>query len=170
MHGRRLAAAISAIALSLVVVATPVAARQPGSTIVGTAIAVNAATGEFHELISAVVRAGLVDELDGRRQFTVFAPTDAAFEDLYAALGVGGVDDIPVATLRAVLLHHVAPGERFSGDVVSSTRVRTLNRDFLSPSVHGGSAFVDGARILVADVDASNGVIHVIDKVLLPGS
>ena len=81
-----------------------------------------------------------------------------------------GVDDIPVATLRAVLLHHVAPGERFSGDVVSSTRIRTLNRDFLFPSVHGGSAFVDGARILLADVDASNGVIHVIDRVLVPGS
>ena len=170
MRGLRLSAAVAAIALSLAVVASPVAARQSGATIVDTAIAVNAATGEFDELISAVVRAGLVDELDGHRQFTVFAPTDAAFQDLYAALGVGGVDDIPVATLRAVLLHHVAPGERFSGDVVTSTRIRTLNRDFLSPSVHGGSAFVDGARILVADVDASNGVIHVIDRVLVPGS
>ena len=118
MRGLRLSAAVAAAALSLAVVATPVAARQPGATIVDTAIAVNAATGEFDELIGAVVRAGLVDELDGHRQFTVFAPTDAAFEDLYAALGVDGVDDIPVPTLRAVLLHHVAPGERFSGDVV----------------------------------------------------
>ena len=107
-------------ALSLAVVATPVAAREPSSTIVDTAVAVNAATGEFDELIGAVVRAGLVDELDGHRQFTVFAPTDAAFADLYAALGVDSVDDIAVPTLRAVLLHHVAPGERFSGDVVTS--------------------------------------------------
>ena len=165
----RLSTAVTAAALSLAVVAGPAAARQPGNTIVDTAIAVNAATGEFDELIGAVVRAGLVDALDGRRQFTVFAPTDAAFEELYAALGVDGVDDIPVPTLRAVLLHHVAPGERFSGDVVTSTRIRTLNRDFLSPSVQGGSAHVDGAQILLADVDASNGVIHVIDSVLIPG-
>jgi len=170
MRGLRLGAAVAAAALTLVVAATPVAAREPGSTIVDRAIAVNAATGEFDELIKAVVRAGLVDELDGHRQFTVFAPTDAAFEDLYAALGVNGVDDIAVPTLRAVLLHHVAPGERFSGDVVTATRIRTLNRDFLSPSVQGGSAYVDGARIILADVDASNGVIHVIDKVLVPGS
>ena len=100
----------------------------------------------------------------------MFAPTDAAFEDLYAALGVDSVDDIPVSTLRAVLLHHVAPGERFSGNVVTTMKIRTLNRDFLSPSVQGGSAYVDGARIILPDVDASNGVIHVIDKVLVPGS
>ena len=170
MRGLRLSAAVTAIALSLAVVVSPVAARQSGATIVDTAIAVNAATGEFDELISAVVRAGLVDELDGHRQFTVFAPTDAAFADLYAALGVDGVDDIAVPTLRAVLLHHVAPGERFSGDVVTSTKIRTLDRDFLIPSVQGGSAYVDGARIILPDVDASNGVIHVIDRVLVPGS
>ena len=81
---------------------------------------------------------------------------------------MSGVDDIPVDTLRAVLLHHVAPGERFSGDVLESTRIRTLNRDFVSPSVAGGDGFVDGAQIVLPDVDASNGVIHVIDAVLLP--
>ena len=145
------------------------AARQPGPTIVETAIAVNQATGEFDELIAAVSRAGLVSTLNGNRQFTVFAPTDAAFAELYAALGVDGVDDIPLATLRAVLLHHVAPGERFSGDVLDATRIRTLNRDFVRPSVDGGAVFVDDAEVLVADVDASNGVIHVIDRVLVPG-
>ena len=167
---RRFTLLIAAGSGRLALGAAPVAARQPGPTIVETAIAVNAATGEFDELIAAVSRAGFVDILNGNRQFTVFAPTDAAFEDLYDALGVSGVDDIPVDTLRAVLLHHVAPGERFSGDVVGSTRVRTLNGDFIVPSVAGGNAYVDGAQILVADVDASNGVIHVIDAVLLPGS
>ena len=166
---RRLTAAIAAAALFLGIIAAPVAAGQPRGTIVDTAIAVNAATGEFDELIAAVTRAGLVDALSGHRQLTVFAPTDAAFAQLYATLGVGGVDDIPVATLRAVLLHHVAPGVRLSGDVVASTRIRTLNRDFVFPSVSGGSAYVDGARILAVDVKASNGVIHVIDSVLLPG-
>jgi transforming growth factor-beta-induced protein len=129
---------------------------------------VNAQTGEFDHLIEAVVRAGLVDALNGNRQLTVFAPTDAAFEDLFATLGVSGVDAIPVDTLRAVLLYHVAPGERFSGDVLASARIRTLGKGFLVPSVHDGSAWVNGARIVAADVDASNGVIHVIDAVLLP--
>ena len=166
---RRIALLLAAAAVSLAV-AAPVAARQPGPTIVETAIAVNQATGEFDELIAAVSRAGLVGALNGNRQFTVFAPTDAAFAELYAALGVDGVDDIPLDTLRAVLLHHVAPGERFSGDVLDSTRIRTLNRDFVRPSVDGGAVFVDDAQVLVADVDASNGVIHVIDSVLVPGS
>src|ERR1044072_3820482 len=103
MRIRRFGAAIGAAALSLAVIAAPAAARQPGATIVDTAIAVNAQTGEVDELIGAGVRAGLADELDGNRQFTVFAPTDAAFETLYTALHVDGVDDIPVATLRAVL-------------------------------------------------------------------
>ena len=148
--------------------AGPVAAREPGSTIVETAIAVNAANGEFDHLIAAVVRAGLVDTLDGRRQFTVFAPTDAAFEELFDALGVAGVGDIPVGTLRAVLLYHVTPGERSSGDVLASSRIRTISRQFLHPSVRGGTPYIDDARIVAADIDVSNGVIHVIDAVLLP--
>jgi transforming growth factor-beta-induced protein len=148
--------------------AAPVAPRQPGPTIVGAAVAVNAQTGEFDHLIAAVVRAGLVGTLDGNRQFTVFAPTDAAFEDLFAALGVDGVDEIPLDTLRTVLLYHVAPGERLSGDVISSSRIRTIGKGFLSPSVHDGSAWINDARIVMPDVDVSNGVIHVIDKVLLP--
>jgi len=170
MRFARLGAAIGVAALSLAVIASPVAARQPGSTIVKTAMTVNAQTGEFDELIAAVKKAGLVDVLNGNRQFTVFAPTDAAFADLYKALGVDGVDQIDNDLLRVVLLHHVAPGERFSGTVLASTRIRTLNHDFLTPSVKNGSPYIDGAKILIPDVDASNGVIHVIDKVLVPGS
>ena len=167
---RRIALALTSAALILGVAAAPAAARQPGPTIVEAAVSVNAQTGEFSHLIEAATRAGLVDTLNGNRQFTVFAPTDAAFEDLFTALGVSGIDEIPLDTLRAVLLYHVAPGERFSGDVVASTRIRTLSKGFLVPSVHDGSAWVNDARIVAADVDVSNGVIHVIDKVLLPGS
>jgi transforming growth factor-beta-induced protein len=165
---RRIALVAASAALALGLSAGPVAARQPGPTIVQAAVAVNAQTGEFDHLIEAVVRAGLVDTLNGNRQFTVFAPTDAAFEDLFAALGVSGVADIPVDTLRAVLLYHVAPGQRFSADVVASDRIRTLSKGFLTPSVHDGGAWINDARIVAADVDVSNGVIHVIDKVLLP--
>ena len=114
---RRLVA-LGAAGLLALAIAGPASARSPGPSIVDTAIAVNQSTGEFDHLIEAVVRADLVATLDGNRQFTVFAPTDAAFEDLFDALDVSGVNDIPVGTLRAVLLYHVAPGERFAEDVV----------------------------------------------------
>ena len=165
---RRIALLLASAGLLAGLTASPVAAREPGSTIVDTAIAVNGANGEFDHLIAAVVRAGLVDTLDGRRQFTVFAPTDAAFEDLFDALGVAGVGEIPVGTLRAVLVYHVAPGERFSDDVLASSRIRTVSKQFLHPSVRGGVPYIDEARIVGPDIDVSNGVIHVIDAVLLP--
>jgi transforming growth factor-beta-induced protein len=165
---RRISLVLASAGLLVGLTAGPVAAREPGSTIVDTAIAVNAANGEFDHLIAAVVRAGLVDTLDGGRQYTVFAPTDAAFEDLFDALGVSGVGDIPVGTLRAVLLYHVAPGERFSGDVLASSRIRTVSKQFLHPSIRGGTPYIDEARIVAADIDVANGVIHVIDAVLLP--
>ncbi len=165
---KRLPLLLATAAIAAGLAAAPVQAREPGPTIVETAIAVNAQTGEFDHLIEAVVAAGLVDTLNGNRQFTVFAPTDAAFEALFDTLGVDGISDIPPATLRAVLLHHVAPGERFSGAVVGSTRVRLLDRSFAYPSVRGGNAYIDDARIIAPDIDVSNGVIHVIDAVLLP--
>ena len=166
---RRLALLAASAALVLGLGAQPVAARQ-GATIVQTAIAVNAQTGEFDQLIAAVVRAGLVDTLDGHRQLTVFAPTDAAFADLYTTLGVSSVNDIPVDTLRAVLLYHVVPGNRDSSEVLDSRRIRTLSKGFVTPSVHDGAAWINDARSVIPDVRASNGVIHVIDAVLLPGS
>ena len=165
---RRIALMLASAALLAGLTVGPVAARQPGSTIVDTAISVNGATGEFDHLIAAVVRTGLAGTLDGRRQFTVFAPTDAAFEELFDVLGVSGIDGIPVGTLRSVLLYHVAPGDRSSTDVLASSRIRTLSKQFLRPSVQGGNAYIEDARIVAADVDASNGVIHVIDGVLLP--
>jgi transforming growth factor-beta-induced protein len=167
MRTIRLATAALALVLG-VTLAPAVQAREPGPTIVGAAVSVNAATGEFDHLIAAAVRAGLVETLDGNRQLTVFAPTDAAFESLFATLGVSGVDDIPVPTLRTVLLHHVAPGERLSGDVLASTRIRMLDKSFTHPAIVGGAATVDGATIIAADLDVANGVIHVIDAVLLP--
>jgi transforming growth factor-beta-induced protein len=165
---RRISLFLATTLLAFGLGAGTVQAREPGPTIVGAAIALNASTGEFDHLIAAVVRAGVVDLLDGNRQLTVFAPTDAAFERVFAALRVSGVGDIPVATLRAVLLHHVAPGERFSGDVLGSTRIRMLDRSFTHPAVLGGVPTIDGATIVLPDRDVSNGVIHVIDAVLLP--
>lgn len=164
----RKAAALGLAGLLALAIAAPVSARSQSPSIVDTAVAVNASTGEFDHLIGAVVRADLVATLDGNRQFTVFAPTDAAFEDLFDLLGVSGVDEIPVPTLRAVLLYHVAPGERFAADVLSSSRIRTVSKGFLWPSVSNGAVYINNAQVLAADIDVSNGVIHVIDRVLLP--
>ena len=163
---RRLSTLALAGLLSLAV-AAPVAAKSNGPTIVDTAIAVNAANGEFDYLIEAVLATGLDGALDGKRQFTVFAPTDAAFEALFADLGVSGIDEIDPSLLTSVLLYHVAPGERFAADVAASSRIRTLNRGFLSVSTDGG-VFVNDAQVIIPNVDVSNGVIHVIDQVLLP--
>jgi len=168
---RRIALSILTGVMAIGLVAAPAAAKS-GATIVDTAIAVNGQTGQFTYLIQAVVKAGLVETLDGKRQFTVFAPTDDAFEDLFDKLGVDGIDDISASTLKAVLLYHVAPGERFSGDVLDASRVRTMSKSFLFPSIKGGKPFLSGAKnsaeIVLPDVNASNGVIHVIDAVLLP--
>jgi len=160
-------AALSLAALVALAVAAPVSAKTTSPSIIDTAIAVNAESGEFDYLIDAVVRAGLVGVLDGNRQFTVFAPTDAAFEALFDVLNVSSVDEIDVETLRAVLLYHVAPGERFAADVVASSRIRTLSGGFLAVSLEGG-VFVNDAEVVIPNINVSNGVIHVIDQVLLP--
>jgi uncharacterized surface protein with fasciclin (FAS1) repeats len=151
---------------------------QSGNTIVDIAIA--AATSEepeFTVLVEAVVFAGLAETLSGNRQFTVFAPTDAAFlallddltltpEELFAP----GNEDL----VRKILLYHVAPGERFAADVVTSDRVRTMAKEFARVNVDGG-AFIGNdkygyAEIVLTDIDAANGVIHVLDKVIVPPS
>lgn len=163
----RRVAALTLAALVGLAVAAPVAGKTHSPTIVDTAVAVNAANGEFSHLIAAVTRTGVAATFDGNRQFTVFAPTDAAFEELFGVLGVSGIDEIDRATLRAVLLYHVAPGERFAADVIASSKIRTLNRSFLTIRVDGG-VFLNDAQVIQPDINVSNGVIHVIDQVLLP--
>lgn len=155
--------ALAAACLLTPLAATSARASQECPTIVETALAVNAETGEFSTLIAAVVRAGLVDTLNGKRQFTVFAPTDAAFAKL--GLNAGNIDTVPLAALTNILLYHVAPGERFAEDVVSASRVRMLNKQF-APIGEGPT--IGGAGFVAVDVDACNGVIHVIDSVLIP--
>jgi uncharacterized surface protein with fasciclin (FAS1) repeats len=83
-------------------------------------------------------------------------------------LGVNGVEAIPVPTLRAVLLHHLAPGRRDSGSILAADRLRMLDGSFTRPGLVGGVGTIDGAPILASDVAASNGLIHVIGAVLLP--
>jgi transforming growth factor-beta-induced protein len=133
---------------------------------------------EFTQLVAAVARTSgedpdLLAALSGEGDFTVFAPTDAAFEDLYDALGVGSVDDIPLATLTAVLQHHVIATPRVFSSDLESGAVGTLNGDITIDASAGtitdgsaGVANLAGAEFL--NVLGTNGVIHVIDKVLIP--
>ena len=138
----------------------------PADNVVDVALAVNAESGEFSTLIAAVVAAGLVDELSARGQRTVFAPVDAAFAEL--GLDAGNVGDLPVDVLRNILLYHVATGRRDAASVVGSDRIRMANGGFTDISLRADGAYIDEARIVATDVMATNGIIHVIDAVLIP--
>ncbi len=166
---RRLVQAALAALLAIGVIAGPVAARTaPAGSIVDTALAVNAQTGEFSTLVAAVLAAdpAVLAQLSRSGQVTVFAPTDAAFAKL--GLNAANVGSLPQATLTSILLYHVVPGARDAATVVSSTRLRTLEGGFLAVSLHDGGAYVNNARIVATDIRTSNGIIHVIDSVLLP--
>jgi uncharacterized surface protein with fasciclin (FAS1) repeats len=167
---RRLILALTAAALAIGIVAAPAAARtaKPGS-IVDIAVAASQATpGEFKTLVAAVLAAdpAVVATLSKQRQLTVFAPTDAAFAKL--GLDASNIGTLPKGALTQILLYHVAPGARYAADVVESTRIRTLEGSSLAVSLRGGAAYVDDAMIVAVDIKASNGVIHVIDSVLMP--
>jgi transforming growth factor-beta-induced protein len=131
--------------------------------IVDTAVA----AGSFTTLVAAVEAAGLVDALKGEGPFTVFAPTDAAF----AALPAGTIDALladPSGDLTQILLYHVVSGAVMAADVSNGLEAETLQGQSLSFSIDGSSVMVNNANIIVTDIEASNGVIHVIDVVLLP--
>jgi uncharacterized surface protein with fasciclin (FAS1) repeats len=124
------------------------------------------AAGQFKTLTALVKRAGLAKTLEGKGPFTVFAPTDAAFAKVpKSTLRALGNDK---AKLRAVLLYHVAGGNLTAARVVKRTSIRTLNGQSVRVRVRNGKVFVAGARVTTPDVTASNGVIHVINRVLIP--
>jgi uncharacterized surface protein with fasciclin (FAS1) repeats len=135
-------------------------------TVVEVALGVNASTGEFSTLIAALVAADLVDVLNGAGPFTVFAPTDAAFAA--QGLNASNIGTVPEATLRDILLYHVAPALRNAGNVVASSSIAMANGGTAAVQVTAEGAFIGGARIVQTDIAASNGVIHIIDGVLMP--
>jgi uncharacterized surface protein with fasciclin (FAS1) repeats len=170
----RLIASLTAGALALTIAAAPVAARSAdnGNNIVAVAVALNASgpyAGQFDTLIAAVLAAdpAVLSTLTSKGKLTVFAPTDGAFADL--GLTPANVGSLPAGFLADVLTYHVARGERLAEDVVTSSRIRTLERGFLKVD---GATLTDAlgrdAHIIATDVLASNGVIHAIDAVVLP--
>lgn len=160
------------VAAFLALAVAPASAKPQRTTIVDVAIAANSSgpyAGQFDTLIAAVLAAdpAVLETLAGRGQHTVFAPTDDAF----AALGLtpDNIASVPQDALTRILLYHVAHGQRMASDVLASDRIRTLERSFLFQQ-NGTLTDVLGreARIIVTDIEASNGVIHVIDRVVLP--
>jgi len=122
----------------------------------------------FSTLVAALKAADLVDVLRGSGPFTVFAPTDAAFAKLPAGIVENLLKPENKAKLQSVLTYHVVPGRYMAADVLKMSSAKTVNGNSFMVSMMGGDAMVDNARIVKTDIMASNGVIHVIDSVILP--
>ena len=141
-----------------------VPAQAQGQDIVMTAVA----AGSFKTLAAALQAAGLVDTLKGTGPFTVFAPTDEAFAKLPAGTVENLLKPENRAKLQAVLTYHVVPGRVTASDVTKLSSAKTVNGQAVTVAASTGVVMVDQAKVTQADVMASNGVIHVIDTVLLP--
>lgn len=132
-----------------------------------TVVAVASGAGQFETLVAAVKAAGLVDTLNGDGPFTVFAPTDDAF----AKLPKGTVEDLlkpeNKEKLAGILTYHVVPGKVMAADVKPG-KVKTVNGKEATVKVDGDTVMIGKAKVVKTDIAASNGVIHVIDSVLLP--
>ncbi len=146
-------------------IAGPALAGGHSKDIVDTAVD----AGTFETLVAAVQAADLVETLKGEGPFTVFAPTDEAF----AALPEGTVEDLLKPEnkdqLTAILTYHVVPGKVMSGDLSDGMMAETVNGQEITIGTEGGVT-VDGANVVNADIEASNGVIHVIDGVIMPST
>jgi len=146
------------------IVETTVADKDKPKNIVETAVA----AGDFKTLAAALKAADLVKTLEGKGPFTVFAPTDAAF----AKLPKGTLEDLlkpeNKAKLTAILTYHVVPGKVMAADVVKLSKAKTVQGSEVTIKVDGDKVMVDNANVTKTDIKCENGVIHVIDAVMLP--
>ena len=159
----------TAVVAASLLFGAPATQNGPGSdpdmNIVETAIS----AGSFNTLVAAVKAAGLVETLSGPGPFTVFAPTDEAFAQIPAdqlnALLPGGIHS---ETGQQVLTYHVVAGKVMAEDVVKLSSATTVNGQDVDIKVWDGKVMIDDAQVTTADIDTTNGVIHVINKVILP--
>jgi uncharacterized surface protein with fasciclin (FAS1) repeats len=164
--------AVSAASAVALAAAGPASAGAPADRAATTAaaekniVATAVAAGKFTTLTALINQAGLAPTLQNEGAFTVFAPTDAAFAKVpKATLDALAKDK---AKLRAVLLYHVAKGKLTAAKAVKRSSIKTLNGQRVRIRVRDGRVYAGGARVTTPDVLASNGVIHVINKVLIP--
>jgi uncharacterized surface protein with fasciclin (FAS1) repeats len=156
-------ALLLALAVAVPTAATAAPQRETASkNLVQTAVA----AGQFKTLVSLVKQAGLASALSGKGNLTVFAPTDAAFKKVPAATLAQLKQDR--ALLRRVLLYHVVKGKVTSAQVVKLRSAKTLAGPSVRIRASGGSVRINNAKVTTADVAASNGVIHVVNAVLIP--
>jgi uncharacterized surface protein with fasciclin (FAS1) repeats len=162
MFGFQRLAAVAATVIGIA--AASGGAYAASKDIVDTAVG----AGQFKTLTAALTAAGLVDTLKRSGPFTVFAPTDAAF----AALPAGTVETLlkpeNKAKLTAILTYHVVAGKVTAADVVKLTEAKTVNGATVAVKVQGSNVMINNAKVATADIDTSNGIIHVIDNVLMP--
>jgi uncharacterized surface protein with fasciclin (FAS1) repeats len=155
---------LTSLALAGLMAAAPEARTQAAKDIVDTAVA----AGSFKTLAKALTAADLVSTLKGAGPFTVFAPTDEAF----AKLPAGTLDNLlkpeNKAMLQHVLTYHVVAGKVMAADVVKISSAKAVSGDLLSIKTSGSAVTVNNSHVVKTDIAASNGVIHVIDTVLLP--
>ncbi|MDW5562644.1 MAG: fasciclin domain-containing protein [Methanomassiliicoccus sp.] len=135
----------------------------PSNTIAQTA----EENSDLSTLVTALNAAGLVDALNGTGPFTVFAPTNEAFAKLDPAL-LQKLTTTDVATLKQILLYHVASGEVMAGDLEDCQQIVTLQGGTVTVHIIGSDVYINDAKVIITDIQASNGVIHVIDTVLMP--
>lgn len=154
--------AVCAVAVTMAAGARVASAQQ--KDIVDTAVG----AGSFKTLAAALTAAGLVDTLKGPGPFTVFAPTDAAFAKLPAGTLADLLKPENKAKLTAILTYHVVPGSVAAAQVTSLKTAKTVNGKAITVTVTGGTVKVDAATVTQTDIRASNGIIHVIDSVILP--
>jgi uncharacterized surface protein with fasciclin (FAS1) repeats len=153
-------AAVTAVGLTV----GALGVQAANDDIVDTAVA----TGEFKTLAAALDAAGLVETLKGPGPFTVFAPTDQAFAELPEGTVENLLKPENKDQLIAILTYHVVPGEVMAADVVKLDEAKTVNGKMLKVRTDGGTVMINDAKVTAADIPASNGVIHVIDRVVLP--
>jgi uncharacterized surface protein with fasciclin (FAS1) repeats len=155
---------VGSAAIALLSVIVPFGAQADSKDVVDTAIE----AGSFKTLVSGIKAADLVDTLKGAGPFTVFAPTDEAF----AKLPAGTLDDLlkpeNKAKLAGILTYHVVPGKLMAADVLKLSSAKTVNGQEFTITKEGNVVMIDKAKVVKTDVAASNGVIHVIDTVILP--
>lgn len=157
---KKIATLLSVFLLSM---SFSVFASAPSKDIVDTAVG----NSDFSILVSALQKAGLVNTLKGTGPFTVFAPTNAAFEKLLKALDITAAELLAQPDLAKVLTYHVVPGKVMSTDLTNGLEAATVNGEKVKFDLTSG-AMVNQSKITTADLQATNGVIHVIDTVLVP--
>jgi len=140
------------------------AVAAKGKDVVDTAVS----AGSFKTLVAAVKAADLVETLKGKGPFTVFAPTDAAFAKLPKGTIATLLKPENKKKLQSILTYHVVSGNVMAKDVVKLTSAKTVNGKSVKIQVKNGKVYVDGAQVVTTDIKCANGVIHVIDAVILP--